>query len=463
MLDKLSESLKKTIRSIATSFSAEKELIDAAVKEIQRALIQADVNIKLVLELSKRIKKRAFEEKPKKGISRKEQVINIIYEELVNILGKDEKLKLEIPAKILLVGLFGNGKTTTAAKLAYYYKKRGYKVGLIQLDTFRAAAYEQLQQLANQIHVDFFGDKKEKNPVKVWKEFEEKLKNYDIVIVDTAGRDALEESYVDEIKQIHDAVKPQHTLLVISADIGQQAESQAKAFHEALGITGVIVTKLDGSARGGGALSACALANVPVYFIGTGEKINEFEEFNVKGFVGRLIGFGDLEALLKKIHEEVPQDYAKSMEEKIARGEFDLIDLYMQLETMTKFGSLSKILSMIPGLSGLSIPKEMLNVQEEMLKKWKIAMQSFTFKELKNPEIVDESRIERISKGSGIDKESIKLLLKQYRQMKKLFKAFGSNKGRLKSMLKKYKKMGIDLDKLDLNNLNNLDPKMFGM
>ncbi|MEM4396522.1 MAG: signal recognition particle receptor subunit alpha [Candidatus Woesearchaeota archaeon] len=453
MLEKLSEGLKKTIRSIATSFSPDKEVIENAIKELQRTLISADVNVRLVFELSNRIRKRAFEEQVPGKLTRKEHIINIVYEELVKILGSDVKLNLQRKDKILLVGLFGNGKTTTAGKLAYYYKKKGFKIALVQLDTFRAAAYEQLQQLANLIHVDFFGDKKEKDPVKIWKKFEKDLEKYDLVIVDTAGRNALEDDYIEEIIRINEAVKPQHKLLVIGAEIGQQAEKQAKAFHDALQITGVIITRIEGSAKGGGALSACKFANVPVFFLGTGEKIDELEEFEVKGFVGRLIGFGDIEGLLKKIEEEVPVDTAKELEKRLEKGEFNLMDFYFQLETMNKFGSFSKLFSMIPGLSGMNIPKELLNQQEETLKHWKIAMQSFTFKELENPEIVNESRIERISKGSGIKKDEIRLLIKQYKQMKKLMKMFSQNKGKMNELMKKYKRMGLPLDKINFDEL----------
>ncbi|MEM2115659.1 MAG: signal recognition particle receptor subunit alpha [Candidatus Woesearchaeota archaeon] len=453
MLEKLSESLKKTITSIATSLSSEKEVIESAVKEIQRALISADVNVRLVLELSNKIKKRAFEEKPPSKISRKEQIINIIYEELVNILGKDEKLIVKKGDRILLLGLFGHGKTTTAAKLAYYYKKKGYKIALVQLDTFRPAAFEQLKQLSEKIHVDFFGDEKERDPVKVWKKYEKELIKYELIIVDTAGRNALEPDYIDEIKKINEIVNPNHKLLVITAETGQQSEKQARGFHESIGISGVIVTKMEGTAKGGGVLAACKIANVPVFFIGVGEKIEDLEEFDVKGFVGRLIGFGDIRGLLAKIQEEVSVDVAKELEKRIESGEFNLMDFYFQLETVKKFGSLGKLFSMIPGLSSLSLPKELINQQEETLEKWKYALQSFTFEELRNPEIINESRINRVSKGSGVKKEEIKLLIKQYKQMSKLLRMFKSNKGKMNDLLKKYKRLGIPFDQLNLEEL----------
>ncbi|MEM2916228.1 MAG: signal recognition particle protein Srp19, partial [Candidatus Woesearchaeota archaeon] len=359
------------------------------------------------------------------GLTKKEQLINIVYEELVKFLG-GEKNEVQLadkkPNKIMLVGLFGSGKTTQAGKLAKYFTKRGKKVALVGLDVHRPAAMDQLEQVARIAHVPAFIKRNEKDPLKIYKEFEKQYPEYDLLIIDTAGRDALSQDLIDELKKVHSLVKPDESLLVISADIGQAAQSQAKAFHEAGAITGVIITKMDGTAKGGGALTACSVTGAPVKFIGVGEKIDDLEQFNPQGFVSRLLGMGDIEALLEKAKEAITQEEAKDIQQKLLKGEFNLIDLYQQMEAMQKMGPLGKIMEMIPGMGQLKLPKEALQVQEEKLKKWKHAMNSMTKAELEDPEILDAKRIERISKGSGISTSDIRDLLKQYRQSKKLIK-----------------------------------------
>ena len=345
VLEKLGDSLKATLSKIAGAIFVDEKLVNELVKEIQRALLQADVNVKLVFELSNKIKERALKQEPPPGLTKKEYLINIVYEELSNFLG-GEGHKIDVnkkPFKIMLCGLFGNGKTTTAGKLAKFFQKRGNKVAVIQTDTWRPAAYEQLQQLGTQINVDVFGIKGEKDPIKIYKTFEPELHKYNIVIVDTAGRDALSEDLIDELKHMNALIQPDETLLVMSADIGQAAEKQAHAFHETCRITGVIITKLDGTAKGGGSLIACSVTGAPVKFIGVGEKIDAFEEFKPKNFVGRLLGMGDLEALLEKAKEAVSEEEAQDMSKKFLSGKFNLLDLYQQMETMSKMGSLSKL------------------------------------------------------------------------------------------------------------------------
>ena len=354
--------------------------------------------------------------------------------------GLEEK-KIETskkPTKILLVGLFGSGKTTTAGKLAKHFQKRGLNVALLQTDTWRPAAYEQLKQLSEKIKARFFGEEKGKDAVKIYRKFENELKKFDVVIIDTAGRDALSGELIKELDHLNKAVNAEEKLLVISADMGQAAEKQAKAFHESCGITGVIITKLEGTAKGGGALVACSVTGSPVKFVGTGEKVDDFEHFNPKGFVGRLLGMGDLEALLEKAKEAIKEEDAEDLGKRFLKGEFNLIDLYEQMSAMKKMGSLKKLVEMIPGFSSLQLPKEMLDVQEEKLEKWKIAMQSMSKGELEDPEIITAERIDRISKGSGISTNTIRELIKQYRQSKKLVKMFKGSKGDMSKMMKKF-------------------------
>ncbi|MBI2498954.1 signal recognition particle protein [Candidatus Woesearchaeota archaeon] len=439
VLDKLGDSLKSILKKIARAGSIDKKLIDELVKEIQKALLYADVNVKLVFELTNKIKERALNEKVPSAVTQKEYLINIVYEELVRFLGEEKKeLNLKNkPSKIMFVGLYGSGKTTTISKLGKYYQNRGKKVAFLALDVHRPAAIDQLEQLGNKLKIKVFSDRKEKDPVKVYKKFKEELNKFDLVFIDTAGRDALSKELIKEIEDLNKEIKPDERILVISADIGQAAEKQAKQFHESVNITGVIASKMDGTAKAGGALVACAVSKAPIKFIGVGEKVDDLEEFNPKGFVGRLLGLGDLEALLEKAKVAIDEEKAEDLGKKLLKGEFNFLDLYEQMQAMSKLGPLNKILDMIPGMGNLNIPKEMLDVQEEKLEKWKYIMQSMNKKELEDPEIIDSDRIERIAKGSGTTAHDVRELLKQYRQAKKLMKVM---KGKDPSkLMKKFK------------------------
>jgi signal recognition particle subunit SRP54 len=445
VLEKLGEALKSSLKKVTQSIFFDEKLVNSVIKDIQRALLKADVNVELVFKLSKDIKKRALDEKLPKGISQKEYLVKIVYEELVKFLGGKRKgldIKKKKPFKIMLVGLFGNGKTTTASKIANYYKKRGYSIAMVGLDVHRPAAAQQLMQLAEKLSLPAYVDVGNKDPVKIWNKFSSDFAKYDILLIDTAGRDAFSESLVKEIEKLNKKINPDETLLVISADMGQTAKKQAEQFHESCGVTGVVVTKMDGTAKGGGAISACSATGAPVKFIGVGEKFDDLEEFNPEGFVGRLLGMGDLEALLEKAKEVMSEDQAKDMTEKMMKGEFNFFDLFEQINAMKKMGSLSKIVDMIPGMGGMKLPKDMLNVQEDKIQKWKHIMASMTKKELENPDLVfNKSRIERLASGSGTTTGDVRQLLKQYRQAKKMMKKMKGGKGG--DMKKMMKKMGM--------------------
>ncbi len=424
MLDKLSEKLKSSMKNFIQSIFIDEKTLNKFVNEIQKALIQADVEVELVFQISENIKKRAKDEIGKGEVA-KEYIVKIIYEELVSILGEEGfKIKIsEKPYKIMLIGLFGNGKTTSAGKIAKFFQKRGHKVCLLALDTYRPAAYEQLTQLGEQIKVPVFGNPDEKIAFKVVKQFKKEIEKFDVVIADSSGRDALKQDMIDEVTSIEKELQPQEILLVQGADIGQGAKEQAFAFKEALNISGVVLTKIDGTAKGGGAITACSVAGAPIKFLGTGEKIEDLEEFEPKRFVSRILGMGDIETLLEKA-KEIAMEKApdKEMEKRLLSGKFNLLDFKMQLESMTKMGSLSKMLNLIPGMGMSSIPKEMLNVQEDKLKKFKIIMSSMTQKELEDPDLIKSERIERIAKGSGTETSEVRELLKQYNQIKKVMK-----------------------------------------
>jgi signal recognition particle subunit SRP54 len=443
VLDKLSGSLKSTLQKIARSMFVDEKLINELVKNIQRALLQADVNVHLVFDLTTKIKARAVKEELLKGLSKREQLINIVYEELVAFLGK-EKHDLAIgqhkPFKVMLVGLFGSGKTTTAAKLARFYGKRGFKVAILGLDVHRPAANDQLEQLGKQANIAVFVKRGETDPVKIWNAFKDELRRFDAVFIDTAGRDALSKDLVEELERLSREIRPEESLLVISADIGQAAKKQAEQFHQSCHITGVVTTKMDGTAKAGGALSACAVTSAPIKFIGVGEKIDELEVFNPPGFVSRLLGMGDIEALLEKTKGVITEEEAADLGKRLLKGEFNLIDLYEQMSAMKKMGPLSKIVDMIPGFGQLKMPEGMLQVQEEKLEKWRYIMNSCTKEELEDPEIITGTRAERIARGSGTSISEVRDLIKQYRQAKKLMKMM---KGKPDKMMKRFKFPGM--------------------
>ncbi len=439
VLDKLGSSLKESIKKILRTSHLNDALINEVLKDIQKSLLIADVDVKLVFELTKKIKEEINKKKDK--FSQKEVIINTIYEELVRILGEGYNIKIKNKPEIfLLVGLFGSGKTTTCAKLSKYYQKRGLKVCILGLDTFRPAAMKQLEQLAKKSNIPVFIDENEKNPVKIIKKFKTQIKKYDLIITDTAGRDALNKELIKEIKNIEKNLKPSHTFLVLPADVGQNAKVQTLAFKEAININDVIITKLDGTAKAGGALTACALTNTNIQFIGVGEKIEDLEEFEPKKFVSRLLGMGDLETLLKKAEEIIDESQAKEVGERLMSGKFNLLDLSFQLESLNNMGSIQKVVNLIPGLSMANLPKELMGVQENKLRVFKIIMDSMTKEELMNPNIIKYERIERIAKGAGVSEKDVRELLKQYKQMKKILKKLsGTQPKNLKQFMKQFK------------------------
>src|SRR3989344_3737911 len=351
MLEKLGEVLKKATNKIANAIFLDKNLVESIIKDLQRALIEADVNVSLVKELSEKIRKAAFDERIK-DVEKKEHIIKLLHDELVSILGEYKPLKLEKGQnRIMFLGLYGAGKTTTVAKLGNYFAKRGYKPVLLGLDVHRPAAAEQLKQLAEKNKIPCIVDLNEKNPIKIIKKYEKQLKEYNLILVDTAGRHTLDKSLIDEIKSINKEIKPTETILVLPADIGQAAKKQTKEFQEAVSISGVIITRMDSTARGGGALTACAETKAPVYFITTGEKINDLEEFNPKSFLSRLLGMGDLETLMEKIRSVTGEDKEKQMQDKLQQeGKLSLEDVIEQVRSMNSLGGFEKIKSMIPGL-----------------------------------------------------------------------------------------------------------------
>ena len=423
VLERLGSSISVALKKVFKAAVVDEATVKELVRDIQRALLQADVSVQLVLDISKRIEDRALKEELPPGISRKEHVVKVVYEEITRFLGeKPVPLKIE-PGKrriIMLVGIQGSGKTTASAKIARYLQKRGLKPALICADTFRPGAFEQLSQLASSINVPVYGDPESKDAIRVAQRGLKEFHNRDIIIIDTSGRHKEEKGLIKEMKQLETAIKPNEVMLVIDGTIGQQAATQSRAFHGVTPIGSILVAKLDGSARGGGALSAVAAIGAPIKFISTGEKIGDIEAFVPSRFVGRLLGMGDLQSLIEKVREaeiKIPEKKAK----RILSGKFTLTDMYEQFEAMKSMGPFKRLLKMLPGMS-YNIPDEMVDVAQSRLERWRVIIQSMTPKERENPKILSSSRIRRVARGSGTSDKEVKELVQQYNMMRRMMK-----------------------------------------
>jgi len=439
MLEHLSTKLRAIVEKIKGKPYIDEKILNEIIRDIQRALLMSDINVNIVYELTNNIRNKIKEGGIPPGISLKEYLIKTLYDELVKILGEEKKeLKIDKkPYVIMLIGLEGSGKTTSAAKLAKYFGEKGYKIGIYTTDVYRPAAREQLKQLVKSLsNVEYYnGD--EKDSIKIalngLKYFDKKV---DIIIVDTAGRHKEERELLKEMKAMESILKPNIIFLVVDGTIGQKAYEQAKAFKEYTKIGGIIVTKLDGTARGGGALSAAAATGASIYFIGTGEKIDDIEYYDPHSFVGRLIGIGDIKGLIEKIKKIIYEKEQIERLKKIAKGRFTLVDMMEQIEQIYKMGGIYKILSYLPGFN-INIPKEKLSEMEIKLKKWKAAINSMTLEEKINPKILKRTRLTRVSRGAGVDERTIREMVKQYEMMKKVMKS-RKHKRLLKEYLSKY-------------------------
>lgn len=425
----LGEGLRKAISRLSGATIIDAKVIREFNKELQKALISSDVEVSLVLSLTKKIEDIALKEKLPAGISAKDYITNILYEELVRLMGSSYEPEIR-PKRILLLGIYGSGKTTTAAKLSKFYQDRGLSVGIICCDVSRPAAYEQLETLAKQSGAQFFGMKGEQDVRKILKHGLAEMKGRKVIICDSSGRNALDEKLIEELKQINMEFKPDERLLVINADIGQVAGKQAREFNGAVGLSGVIVTKLDGSGKGGGALSAVAATNSRVTFIGTGEKLNALELYDSKKFVGRLLGMPDIESLILKVNEAVKESNLKAEDADVEELNFD--SFYKQLKAMSKMGPMKNVLGMM-GL--VDLPKDAIDTGETKLKKYAVIIGSMTNEERNDERLVrSPARIARIAKGSGTSEKDVKELLSDFNKMKKFANMFKNNRDLKKSL-----------------------------
>jgi len=441
MLDGLKNSLGDAIKRIVKSSGIDEELIKDLSKDVQRALLTSDVNVRLVLEITKHLEERALNETPPPGLSRKDHIVKILYDELSKLLGNesDFDFKPDKQNKIILVGIQGSGKTTVASKLAKFLTKEGHTVGVIGADTYRPGALVQLKTMCEKSNVEVYGEENNKDSPSIVKNG---LKHFegqslDVLLIDTAGRHKEEQDLLDEMDRINKVAEPDLALLVIDGTIGQQCFNQAEAFHKTIPVGGVIVTKLDSSAKGGGALAASAATGAQIMYIGTGERIDDLEKFSPTRFVGRLLGMGDVQAILdlaKRLENEGDDVRMK----RISSGKMNMEDFLYQLEEVTKMGSLQGILESMPGLSGM-VKEDQVNQMEGRVSKWRYIIQSMTKGEKADPlDLLNASRIKRIARGSGWPESEVKELLKNYKNSKSMMKA---SKGR--QMQGTLRKMGL--------------------
>jgi signal recognition particle subunit SRP54 len=448
VLDNLGSSLRGSLDKLRGKSRIDEEDVQEIVKEIQRSLLSADVEVDLVMELSDSIKNRALEEEPPGGTSARDHVLKIVYEEMVGLVGDSTDIPLE-PQTIMLAGLQGSGKTTTAAKMAWWFSKKGLRPAVIQTDTFRPGAYDQAKQMCEKAEVEFYGDPDESDPVKIAREGMEATSDAEVHIVDTAGRHALEADLIDEIEEIEGAVNPDLSLLVLDAAIGKGAKAQAREFEESIGIGGVVITKLDGTAKGGGALTAVKETGSSISFLGTGETVQDIERFEPNGFISRLLGMGDLQQLAERVERAMEETQAEDDDwdpEDIMKGSFTLKDMQKQMEAMNKMGPLDQVMDMIPGMGGGmmdQLPDDAMDVTQDRMRSFDVIMDSMTDEELENPRIVGAERVRRIARGSGQDEDVVRELLQQHKMMERTLKQFqGMGDGDMQRMMKKLQNQG---------------------
>ena len=453
MFDALSEKLSAAFSKITSRGVLNEKDIDEAMREIRVALLEADVSLPVVKAFIAQVKEQALGEKVVKSIQPGQMVIKIVHDELVKLLGStSSELNFNAvpPVCILMVGLQGSGKTTTSAKIANRLKNKK-KVLLVSLDIYRPAAQEQLAQLASQIGVDALPIIKGEKPSETTKRAisEGKKGGYDVIILDSAGRLHIDDDLMQEVIEVKKIASPTETLLVADAMIGQDSCTVAKEFNEKVGITGIVLTRIDGSARAGAALSMKMVADVPIKFLGTGEKIAEFEEFHPDRLAGRILGQGDVVSLVEKAIENVDKDEAEKMAKKMMKGKFDLEDMLSQLRQVQKLGSMGSLLGLIPGLSKFKTQIEQAGIGDNLIKRQEAIILSMTKSERRNPDLIKASRKKRIALGAGVEVHEVNKLLKSYEQMSTMMKRMGKMGG-LGSL------MGKGMPNLQNNPLNKM-------
>tara|TARA_B100000003_G_scaffold37462_1_gene31660 strand:- start:292 stop:1650 length:1359 start_codon:yes stop_codon:yes gene_type:complete len=447
------EGLKAGIFGAIGRLKGKRKLDEAEMKElsksIRRALLEADFNVRQSKEITARLEERMIEEEPLPGINLQTHAMNIIYTELVRLLGPPREIRPHNQT-ILMVGLYGQGKTTTTAKLAEWWRRRhGVKVAVIEADVQRPGAYEQLKQLLTDSSVEVYGEPDNKNAEEIVRNGLAKVGNADVVIVDTAGRDRLDDELQAELERIHKVANATERFLVIDAQVGQAAGPVAAGFHDLVGVSGVIVSKLDGTARGGGALSAVATTGAPIVFIGEGEKVADLEKFESDRFISRLLGMGDIRGLIDIAPESLDQEEAMRLTERMMSGRFTLNDMYKQMEMMSKIGTIDKIVSHLPSsfFGGLgAMDRKQKEEMQGNLERFRVIMDSMTEDEKNEPNILKAERIRRIARGSGVKEKNVRELLAQWNRSRKMMKGIKGNR----KLRRQMKGMMSDMDDMDM-------------
>jgi signal recognition particle subunit SRP54 len=418
MFESLTEKLSNALRNLRGVGKLTEENMAETLKEVRTALLAADVHFKVAREFVERVQQQCVGQEVLKGVSPGQQVVKIIHDELVRLLGEGStNLSTARPLKILMVGLHGSGKTTSSAKLGKLLKKRGYRPLVAACDIYRPAAIDQLEILAKQEELSFYCDRASKDVPAIGVAALEAARTAtsDAIIFDTAGRLQIDHELIEEVKK-----QPDEILLVADGALGQEAVNVAKAFHDALALTGLVMTKMDGDARGGAALSIKSIANVPIKFIGTGEKTGDFDTFYPDRLASRILGMGDVVSLVEKAQETIDQKEAEKMAEKLRKADFNLEDFLAQMQQIKKLGSMQSIVGMMPGMSGVQLP----DGSEKQLARTEAIIKSMTIQERRKPEILNGSRRKRIADGSGTKIVEVNQLLKQFQQMQQMMKMF---------------------------------------
>ena len=430
MFEQFSKRLDAALKTLKGRGRITEINVAETMKEIRRALLDADVNFKIAKSFTQRVKEKAIGQKVLSDLHPGQLLVKIVQDELTDLLGA-EKQDVSItgkPAVVLMSGLQGSGKTTCSAKLAKHLKnKQSKRVLLVACDIYRPAAIDQLQVLGEQIEVAVFAEPENKNPVDIAKKALQHAKThqYNVVIIDTAGRLAVDEALMQEIDDIHKAVRPTETLFVVDAMTGQDAVNTAKAFHDRLQFDGVILTKMDGDTRGGAALSIKSVVDKPIKFIGTGEKVDALDVFYPNRMAERILGMGDVVSLVERAQEQVDEEEAKRISKKIAKNQFGYDDFLSQLKQVQRMGSMKDLVGMIPGASKALDGQE---IDEDVFKGVEALIQSMTPKERQQPKLLDYSRKKRIAKGAGMQIEDLNKLIKQFEQMNKMMKMMRGGK-----------------------------------
>lgn len=436
----LSEKLQSAFKDLKGQGTISEKDFDDAMRAVKMALLEADVNFKVVKDFVATIKEKAIGQGVMTSLSPDQMVIKIVKDELVDMMGGSGSKLTYSPSGftvLMLVGLQGTGKTTTAGKLASYLKQCGKQPMLAACDVYRPAAIDQLQVVGKAVNTPVFTIEGSKDPEKIASEAvkEAQRKGCNVLIVDTAGRLQIDEELMDELKVLKKSIKPHEILLVIDALMGQDAVNTATGFNEALGVDGIIMTKMDGDSRGGAALSVKSVTGKPIKFMGTGEKYNALEPFHPDRIASRILGMGDVMSLIEQAENAYDEEEARKLEEKIRKNRFDLDDFLGQMKQINKFGGLAKIIDMIPGISAADKKNVDIEASKKELKKMEAIITSMTKKERQEPSILNASRRKRIAAGSGTDVQSVNQLIKKYEEMKKMTKML-TNPKKAKGMLR---------------------------